>query len=97
MIYVIVNSKSSFNGNGVVILGLDDSVVINKNISDVEFLKMKIELVFKNIDFMYRNVKRNDVGEIVVIKILIDNNEGLKFILVIKGDDDEFIDLIIIY
>lgn len=97
MTYAIANSRSSSNGNVAVISGSDDSVVINKNTSDAELLKMKTELASKNIDFSYKNVKRNDAGEIVAIKISIDNNEGSKSTSVIKGDDDEPIDLIIIH
>jgi len=97
MTYSIANSRGGSNGNVAVISGSEDSVVINKNTSDAELSKMKTELASKNIDFTYKNVKRNDVGEIVAIKISVDDNKGSKSTSVIKGDDDEPIDLIIIH
>ncbi|MBW2936539.1 hypothetical protein KXJ69_00380 [Aureisphaera sp. CAU 1614] len=97
MTYSIANSRGGSNSNVAVISGSDDSVVINKNTSDAELSKMKTELASKNIDFTYKNVKRNDVGEIVAIKISVDDNKGSKSTSVIKGDDDEPIDLIIIH
>ena len=97
MTYSIANSRGGSNGNVAVISGSEDSAVINKNTSDAELSKMKTELASKNIDFTYKNVKRNDVGEIVAIKISVDDNKGSKSTSVIKGDDDEPIDLIIIH
>ena len=97
MTYSIANSRGGSNSNVAVISGSDDSVVINKNTSDAELSKMKTELASKNIDFTYKNVKRNDAGEIVAIKISVDDNKGSKSTSVIKGDDDEPIDLIIIH
>ncbi|MEZ4859246.1 MAG: hypothetical protein R2781_10585, partial [Flavobacteriaceae bacterium] len=95
--YAIANTGSGSNRNLAVISGSDDSVIINKNTSDAELSKMKTELASKNIDFAYKNVKRNDAGEIVAIKISIDDNKGSKSTTVIKGDDDKPIDLIVIH
>ncbi|MEZ4859332.1 MAG: M56 family metallopeptidase [Flavobacteriaceae bacterium] len=97
MTYAIANTGSGSNRNLAVISGSEDSVIINKNTSDAELSKMKTELASKNIDFAYKNVKRNDAGEIVAIKISIDDNKGSKSTTVIKSDDDKPIDLIVIH
>jgi hypothetical protein len=72
------------------------SIIINKNTTDAELPKMKIDLATKNIDFDYKNVKRNSEGEITSLKISTKDNNGSKTSTAINGDDDEPIDQIII-
>ena len=51
---------------------------IDKNTTDNELKKLKTELKSKNIDFNYGKVKRNKDGEIMRIKISLDDNKGDK-------------------
>lgn len=91
-----IATGSGTNSQVAVISGSEDAIIINKNTSDKELAKMKKDLAKKNIDFSYKNIKRNGAGEITGLKITVDNNKGSKSTSVIKGDDDEPIEQIII-
>ncbi|NNL16743.1 MAG: hypothetical protein HKO81_08900 [Flavobacteriaceae bacterium] len=51
---------------------------IDKNTTDTELKSLKSELKSNNIDFSYGKVKRNKSGEIIRIKISLDDNKGDK-------------------
>lgn len=52
--------------------------VITKNTTNDELEEIKEFLAAKNIDFKYRNVKRNKKSEITSIKITTENNKGTQ-------------------
>ena len=57
---------------------------------------MKETMAKKNISFTFKNVKRNALGEITGIKFSLDDHKGSKSTTVVKGDNDEPIDLIVL-
>lgn len=71
-------------------------LTIFKNTTDAQLAKMKEDMASKNISFSYKNVKRNAQGEITSIKFSLDDHKGSKSTTVIKGDDNEPIDPIVI-
>ena len=57
----------SENGNST------DEIYITKNTTDGELLKMKKQLLEKEIQFIFKDVKRNSKGELIGIKIHVTN------------------------
>ena len=72
------------------------SKTITKNSSDSDLERIKNEFSEKGISFTYRGVKRNDVGEIVRIKLKLSDNKGSTTNSSYSGDDDEPIGTLIL-
>ena len=72
----------------------EEIIVLDKNMSDASLKALKRDLAERNIDFSYKRLKRNAKGEIISIKITIDNNKGSKTVTSHSGDEDEPIGLI---
>lgn len=90
-------ASSGKGGNSVVISsGGKGSVYIDRYTTDKELVEMKRKLAAKKIDFEYKNVKRNNAGEITSIKVSTNDNKGSKTNTVIKGNDGSAIDQITI-
>lgn len=69
---------------------------ISKNSSDSDLERIKNEFEAKGVSFSYRGVKRNEMGEIVKIKLKLDNNNGSTTNSSYSGDDDEPIGTIVL-
>ena len=94
---VFIANRDSQNNKVIVISNdLGETLHIHKNSTDDELAQMKETLAEKNIDFNYRGIKRNKLGEITGIKFSINDHKGSKSSTVIRGDDDEPIETIII-
>lgn len=70
--------------------------MINRLTTDAELDQLKEKLSSKNIDFNYRNVKRNAQGEITSLKFTVNDHKGSKSTTVAKGEDGKPIDEFII-
>ena len=65
----------------------EHAVVIDKDASDADLLKMKADLMEQGVSFKYSKVKRNANGEITRIKISVDDNKGSKSSVTAEGKD----------
>lgn len=74
----------------------DNAIMINKDTTDDELNKIKVEIKAKGITFNYSKVKRNQAGEITRIKITTNNGKGSKSSISVIGDDGEPIEEIYI-
>ena len=79
-------------GDGTVYVDSDHyhrrPAIITKNTTDAELKALKANLAQEGKNFSYRNVKRNDHGEITGIKIKLKNNKGSESVRTIKGDGE---------
>ena len=96
-------SKRRYNSeNNVFVFSRDhdnvfnNAIMINKDTTDDELNKIKTEMKADGITFNYSKIKRNEVGEIIRIKITTDNGEGRKSTISTIGDDGEPIEEIYI-
>jgi len=62
-------------------------VIITKNSSDADLLKMKADLMEQGVKFKYSKLKRNAQGEITRIKITVDDNKGSSSTVSAEGKD----------
>lgn len=73
----------------------DNVVVITKNTSDSDLLKIKADLLEEGVDFKYNKLKRNSNGEITRIKVTLDDNKGSSSTVNAQGNDGKPISKIV--
>ncbi len=83
-------SSNGLNVNGTVFYESsrsNESVTINKDMSDADLKALKDRLAEKGVEFDYRRVKRNEHNEITSIKIEVKKGDRSKTVTTIDSDD----------
>ncbi len=83
-------SSNGLNVNGTVFYESsrsNESVRINKDMSDADLKALKDRLAAKGVEFDYRRVKRNEHNEITSIKIEVKKGDRSKTVTTIDSDD----------
>jgi bla regulator protein BlaR1 len=78
------HGQSSYSSSGS-----KTNVVVKKSTTDTQLAAIKEKLAAKGITFTYRNVKRNEEGEITAIKLRLKDGEGSESFSNVKSDDNE--------
>lgn len=84
------------DGNVAYVSSTGNAFSINKSTTDAQLKKIQQQMAQKNIEFKYRNVKRNNRGEITGLKFSVDDHHGSKSSTTIKSDGEKPIDPIFI-